>query len=136
MLFQLPPRWRCNTERLGRFLAALPAGYRYAFEFRDHSWHNDDVYALLRAHNAAFCAYHLDGFTSPAVATADFAYVRLHGPGGAYEGDYAKPTLRRWAERLRAWRDEGRDAYLYFDNDDSGYAVKNAITLKALLAEG
>jgi uncharacterized protein YecE (DUF72 family) len=99
ILFQLPPRWRVNLDRLEQLLGILPRHHRYTFEFRDPSWHNPDVYTLLRRHNAAFCIFEIAGFQSPIELTADFAYVRLHGPGEkAYQGEYTKAQLRRWAE--------------------------------------
>lgn len=82
ILFQLPPRWHVDVERLEGFLEALPAGRRYAFEFRDESWFAAEVYDALARHNAAFCIYDLAGRRSPVEVTADFAYVRLHGSYG------------------------------------------------------
>jgi len=133
ILFQLPPRWACNVERLKAFLEALPPSHRYTFEFRDPSWHDPAVYRVLRRHNAAFCLYELDGFESPCEVTADFAYVRLHGPGRKYQGDYSSEKLREWAGRIAQWRDELEAVYLYFDNDQAGYAAKNAAELKSMV---
>lgn len=133
ILFQLPPHWHCNAERLADFLTILPAGHAYTFELRDPTWHNEEIYGLLRAHNAAFCIYELAGFTAPLIATADFVYVRLHGPGGKYQGDYPARTRARWAERARAWSAQGKRVYIYFDNDQAGYAAKNALSLKRRL---
>ncbi len=124
VLFQLPPRWRVDVKRLEAFLALLPQGREWAFEFRDPSWHCDEVYRVLRAHNAAFCVFDLAGFTSPAAVTADFAYLRLHGPGAAYCGRYGESGLRPWAEWLE--RQNLPCAYVYFDNDQAGYAVEDA----------
>lgn len=133
VLFQLPPRWRCNPERLEGFLAALPARRRYAFEFRDPSWHTDDVLDLLAQRNAAFCIFELGELRTPEICTADFAYVRLHGSKGPYRGSYAHATLRRWARRIGAWAADGKDVYLYFDNDENAFAVDNALTLTRLI---
>ena len=80
ILFQLPPHWRSNKERLENFLTALSKEFRYAFEFRDRSWLNTDVYELLAKHDAAFCIYELDHFISPKEVTTDLVYIRLHGP--------------------------------------------------------
>jgi len=133
LLFQLPPRWRCNPERLAAFLQALPKNRECVFELRDPSWHNPEVYALLRRYNAAFCIYDLAGFESPQVITADFAYIRLHGPAVyAYGGSYSGNVLDTWAERIRGWK-QLRRVYVYFDNDETGYAVRNALALRALL---
>jgi uncharacterized protein YecE (DUF72 family) len=101
VLFQLPPRWRVDAERLAQFVEALPAGLRYAFEFRDPSWFSPGVEALLRQHGAAVCIFELEGFLAPRVVTADFVYVRLHGPAGRYQGTYAAPVLAEWAWRIR-----------------------------------
>ncbi|MEW6611257.1 MAG: DUF72 domain-containing protein [Pseudomonadota bacterium] len=134
LLFQLPPRWGRDAGRLAAFLAALPPGGDYAFEFRDPSWHHPEIYALLRQHNSAFCIFDLAGFCSPLELTADFAYVRLHGPDGPYAGSYGAEAIAAWAAQLRAWRPL-RAVYVYFDNDQAAHAVHNALALKRLLAE-
>ena len=136
VLFQLPPRWRCNSERLAGFLERLPDGPRYAFEFRDTSWFDSPVLEVLQRFNAAFCIYELAGTCSPHAVTADFVYIRLHGPGEAYQGSYPDRTLREWADRLRGWRDDGLDVYCYFDNDEAGYAAANAARLRELAGVG
>jgi uncharacterized protein YecE (DUF72 family) len=135
ILFQLPPRWACNASRLEAFLSALPSEHRYTFELRDPSWHIPEVYALLEKYNAAFCIFELAGFQSPLHVTADFAYVRLHGPGKKYQGDYSRRTLSAWAKRIRAWAGHLSGVYVYFDNDQDGYAVKNAKELKRLVKD-
>jgi len=132
LLFQLPPRWRCNPDRLDSFLSLLPKDYRYSFEFRDTSWLNSEVYDILRNHGAGLCIYHLSGFVSPKELTAGFVYVRLHGPGDAYEGAYDEKTLEGWAGALSAWRRQGVHVYCYFDNDQLGYAVQNALQLQSM----
>ena len=134
IVFQTPPWWEANVERLEAFLAALPRGHRYAFELRNPTWHTPDIYRLLRRRNAAFCVFEIAGFHSPIEVTADFTYVRLHGPGGAYQGSYSDETLRTWAERIRAWERELRAVYLYFDNDQAAYAAENALELKRIVA--
>jgi uncharacterized protein YecE (DUF72 family) len=133
ILFQLPSRWRANAGRLGSFLEALPRHRRYAFEFRDRSWFTAPVLSLLERHNAALCAYDLAGFRSPVRMTADFAYVRLHGPAGAYRGRYDGRALAGWAKRFRAWQAEGRDVYCFFDNDEAGFAAQDAMRLQRML---
>lgn len=126
ILFQLPPRWRVNVERLQAFLDALPGGNRYAFEFRDESWFCSPVYEALAAHGAACCIYHLNRRTSPKKVTADFVYIRLHGPGQAYQGEYKAKGLSGWAGAVTSWRERGNDVYSYFDNDQDGYAPRDA----------
>lgn len=131
LLFQLPPRWRADVGRLDAFLAALPRGQRVAFELRDPCWHNAAVMALLARHNAAFCIYDLAGFESPRAVTADFVYLRLHGPGAAYCGRYGRRSLTGWANWLA--QQSVAAAYVYFDNDQAAYAVQDALELKAML---
>lgn len=131
VLFQLPPRWKLNLERLKSFVAALPKGYRYAFEFRNHTWHTDEVYDVLSEAGVAFCIYDLDGFLSPEVLSTDFAYVRLHGPDGPYRGSYGKKALEKWAGKFSSWK--VKEVYCYFDNDQDGYAALNAESLLNML---
>lgn len=131
LLFQLPPRWRANPARLREFLQALPKGLRVAFELRDASWHTPSVLDLLAESDAGFCIYDLAGFQSPRHITADFAYIRLHGPGAAYSGRYGRKALAEWADWLG--RQRLKAAYVYFDNDEAGYAVRDALDLQALL---
>lgn len=135
LLFQLPPRFRFNEERFRGFSEDLPNKLRSAFEFRDHSWINKAVFDILKDRGCAFCIYHLAGFLSPRVVTTDFIYIRLHGPGKKYQGSYDGRTLRGWARKLGKWSRSGRDVYLYFDNDDNGYAPKNALRLKEMLED-
>lgn len=135
ILFQLPPSWKVNVERLNEFLRGLPRGHRYVFEFRNETWNTAEVYEVLRRHNGGFCIHELAGFHAPIEVTADFTYVRLHGPGNKYQGDYSPETLRAWARRIRAWRKELQHIFVYFDNDQAGFAAKNALELKAMIAE-
>jgi uncharacterized protein YecE (DUF72 family) len=133
ILFQLPPKWKVNPERLRSFIQSLPKGHRYTFEFREPTWYNNDVYTILRENNCAFCIYELNYHLSPMEVTADFVYVRLHGPGDKYQGSYKKPLLKKWAARCQQWQTEGKDVFVYFDNDQEGFAAFNAVTLMTLL---
>ena len=133
VLFQLPPRWLANADRLERVLQELPNGHRYAFEFRDPSWHDDRILKLLARRRTAFCIFDLAGKPSPVEVTADFVYIRLHGPGGPYQGSYDGRTLSGWARRIRRWSEAGRDVYCYFDNDEKAYAPHDALRLKAMV---
>ncbi|NLC71352.1 MAG: DUF72 domain-containing protein [Desulfuromonadaceae bacterium] len=136
VLFQLPPRWRCDSKRLRNFLKEIPSGWRCAFEFRDESWLAEEVFAALSEAGAAFCIFDLDGCLSPLTVTADFVYLRLHGPGGAYQGSYDDEALTEWARRIDRWAAEGRDVFCFFDNDQSGYAPLNALALQRMLTSG
>ncbi|MCF3108314.1 DUF72 domain-containing protein [Niabella sp. CC-SYL272] len=133
VLFQLPPLWKVNPERLELLLQKLPRKYRYTFEFRNATWYDEQIYALLKKYHCAFCIYHLDKHLSPLMVTADFVYVRLHGPAGKYQGRYRTPVLKTWMKRCKEWQADGKDVYVYFDNDQEGYAVANARTLSGML---
>jgi uncharacterized protein YecE (DUF72 family) len=134
ILFQLPPGWKINYERLEAFIKILPKKRRFTFEFRNPTWYDPRVYALLRHYNVAFCIYELNGHRSPAEITADFVYIRLHGPGGKYQGRYTNRDLKNWSVKIQAWQDAGKDVYVYFDNDQAGYAAFNATTLIELIS--
>jgi len=133
VLYQLPPRWRCNTGRLAAFLDVLPSSHRTAFEFRDRTWFDPRVLDLLRNHDAAFCIWELAGEASPREVTTDLVYVRLHGPGEAYEGRYGRQTLAGWAGACSAWATSGHDVWCFFDNDEQGFAAANAMELRDML---
>ena len=133
ILFQLPPRWRRNAERFAGFLEALPTNCRYAFEFRDPSWLHQEIYDLLRKHNAAFCIHDFREQHIPREITADFTYIRMHGPGAAaYSGSYPPKDLEAWANQIGAWRRNLKQVYVYFNNDIDGHAIKNALKLSRL----
>ena len=116
-----------------RFLEVLPKRHRYAFELRNPTWHTETVYRILRKHNVAFCIFQIADVASDYQVTANFTYVRLHGPGGAYQGSYSARQLERWAERVQTWQKQLDAIYIYFDNDQAAYAVENALALKRLL---
>lgn len=132
ILFQLPPFWGADAARLEAFLAVLPPHRHYAFEFRNPTWHTREVYEILRRHNAAFCAWELSGARSPVEVTADWAYVRLHGPEGPYQGSYHHDALVEWATRIEKWKTRLGAIYVYFDNDQSGFAAQNARALRGM----
>jgi uncharacterized protein YecE (DUF72 family) len=133
-LFQMPPRMPLDLERLDAFLAKLPEGTRAAFEFRDPRWHVQDVYDVLERHNAAFVPFELAEERGPAVATADFVYLRLHGREDKYRGRYGREQLHPWAEWLREHLKAGRDAFVFFDNTDrDDDAVRDALEMRELL---
>jgi uncharacterized protein YecE (DUF72 family) len=131
-LLQLPPRWKRNVERLDEFLTVAPDTMRWAVELREPSWLHDDVFEVLRRHGAALCIHDLLADHHWEL-TADWTYVRFHGPHALevkYNGLYGGRRLWRVADRLDAWRDRGVDVYAYFNNDWHGNAVRDAATLR------
>lgn len=126
ILFQCPPRWHRNADRLRAFLEVLPADHRYVFEFRDPSWWHPEVLSALEEAGIAFCLYDVAGEGPPRTVTADFLYVRFHGAARKYQGRYPRAALAGWAGAIHSWAAAGRDVYAYFNNDPEGHAVENA----------
>lgn len=131
VLFQLPPFMKANIPLLEAFLQKLPKKIRCVFEFRNTDWYKPEVYDLLKKYNCAFCIYELAGHISPIQITADFIYLRLHGPGNKYQGSYSDETLQSWADECLKWS-KTKDVFVYFDNDENGYAAFNALKLREL----
>lgn len=133
ILVQLPPHWKLNVERLAGFLDAAPARHRWAIELRNEAWLCDEVYDLLREHNAALVVHDMIP-DHPRVVTADWVYLRFHGAGERYGGDYSHQALSAVAQRIQDHLAEGRDVFAYFNNDAEGYAVRNARDLRRYVA--
>ena len=132
LLWQLPPNFKRDDERLATALAELPPG-RHAFEFREASWFHDDVYALLRDHGVATVLAHDARRPLPEPPpTADFAFVRFHWGRRGRRGNYSDAELEEWAGRIRELA-AARDAFVYFNNDWEGFAPRNALLLERLL---
>ncbi len=113
LLFQLPPNMKKDAARLREFLGLLKTQRRAAFEFRHESWFDEEVFGLLRDHQAALCiAEAEDGVEVPFVSTADWGYLRLRRP------DYGDAELRTWAQRVgeQKWR----EAFVFFKHEEAG----------------
>src|SRR5436190_16831292 len=132
VLFQLPPHFRVNRERLASFLKLLNRKRRYAIEFRDPSWYEPGVINLLRDEGIALCFSDHHDAPSPWEVTAQHVYVRGHGPTGQYKDRYPKSTLDRWAKAVAVWRRKRFAIYCYFDNDQKTAAPKDAQRLREL----
>ncbi|HEU0024755.1 MAG TPA: DUF72 domain-containing protein [Thermoleophilaceae bacterium] len=132
VVWQLPPNFRCDLERLAAALAALPSG-RHCFEFRHPSWFGDPVYSLLRERGAALVIGDHPRWPFQArELTTDWTLVRLHHGRRGRRGNYSDRELREWAERIDGWRRQA-DVFVYLNNDWEGFAVENARRLKRLL---
>jgi uncharacterized protein YecE (DUF72 family) len=135
LLVQLSPNFVFDYERLQYFLQQVPPWIRLSIEFRHHSWHQETVFNLLEQYGAAYCV--MSGAQLPCLlrATAPFVYVRMHGPDNQYlyGGLYSEADLIWWAGHIKKWERQGRDVYVYFNNDGGGNAVYNATSLRAIL---
>jgi uncharacterized protein YecE (DUF72 family) len=136
LLWQLPPNFQRDDERLASALARLDrTGERHCFEFRHPSWFADGVYALLEEHGVALVIAdrpEIKEFQAHRL-TAPWTYVRFHYGSRGRRGNYSETELREWAARLRAWSADV-EVFAYFNNDWEVFAVRNALRLKELLA--
>ena len=120
VLFQLPPNFKKDIERLGSLLTQFPSDVRAACEFRHASWWSDDVYELLRSTNTALCVADTEEGTTPLVATANFGYVRLRDAG------YTSEALGEWVTKIQALGSAWTDAYIFFKHEEKGVGPKLA----------
>jgi len=138
VLFQLSPAWRFRRDRLEglcKFLASqrIVPGVRAALEVRHPSWLCPECLALLRNHNVALVFADWPELPVREPITANFIFVRRHGPGELYSSNYTDFALKHEAREIRIWLSQRRDVFVYFNNDVSAHAIRNAETLKRLL---
>ncbi|HUQ41406.1 MAG TPA: DUF72 domain-containing protein [Candidatus Limnocylindrales bacterium] len=134
ILVQLPPKFAFDAERLDAFCAAVARRRRrHAIEPRDASWLTDAAVEELRKRNLSLCFIDTPRWPTRLAITADFVYLRFHGPGALYSSPYDDAMLGEWAARIRGWRDDGRDVYAYFNNDVRAYAPRDAVRLRELV---
>jgi uncharacterized protein YecE (DUF72 family) len=125
VFFQLPPNFKKDTERLGAFLDALPKHVPIAFEFRHPTWFDEDVYALLRAHNVALCLADTDEeLEVPLVSTAGWGYMRLRRP------EYPPAEMKKWREWVLGQKWD--QAFVFFKHEDAGAGAKMAMEFLSL----
>jgi uncharacterized protein YecE (DUF72 family) len=131
LLVQLSPNFVFDYERLRYFLQQIPKWMKVAVEFRHNSWHQEAVFNLLEQYGVAYCI--MSGAHLPCVlrVTAPFVYVRMHGPDREhlYGGSYSDNDLHWWASRINEWKMQGKEVYVYFNNDGEGNAVRNGLRL-------
>jgi uncharacterized protein YecE (DUF72 family) len=127
LLFQLPPNFKKDASRLGDLLVQLPPDRRAAFEFRHPSWFDDDVYARLRGRNAALCIADTEEGSTPAIATADWGYLRLRAV------DYTDAQLADWVATMRRIGSGWSDAFVFFKHEERGTGPALAKRFEALL---
>lgn len=129
VLYQFPPSMERDDDRLKVFLDVLPARPPAAIEFRNASWYDEAVYALMRSHDVALCVADSSKHRTPFVTTAGWAYLRLHGTEGY--GLYDDDTIDAWAKRVASL--EADPIYVFFDNDVAGNAVGNGLRLTTVV---
>ena len=139
LLWQLPPKFRFQKERLEEFcvlLSTLPRSkrLRHAFEFRDESWLCEEAFRVLQEFDFTFCIAPGSGLPCAERVTSDLVYLRLHGGEVLYGSDYSDKELKQWAEKIRNWEKKKKTVFVYFNNDTYGFAIKNALSLKKLMS--
>jgi len=134
VLYQLPPRWRPDLERLATFLEALPDGRPQALEIRDRRWYGRQLNVQLADAGVALCLHDMEGSVTPAVPVGPFVYLRFHGSGARYGGRYSSQRLTAWAARITDWVASGLAVWAYFNNDIGGHAVRDADRLRAMVS--
>jgi uncharacterized protein YecE (DUF72 family) len=135
ILYQLPPRFRVNVDRLEGFLRLIPKDVINVFEFRDKSWYVEAVLALLDRYGASFCVHDMPGLESEPIAVGPIAYLRFHGGQGKYWGRYPEERLLDWAGWIAEQARGGRAVWAYFNNDTEAAAIDDALTLKAMVRQ-
>jgi uncharacterized protein YecE (DUF72 family) len=135
ILWQLPPNWHADPGRFENFAKVLSDDLTHVFEFRDSDWFQDPIREILEDHNLSFCIYNMPNRPCPEWVTSDTVYLRFHGLTGEYRGEYGRESLEPWAERMRAWLDEGLSLYAYFNNDEHAYATDDARRLIEILRQ-
>ena len=128
LLFQLPPTFKCDLERLDAFLAVLPADLPVAFEFRHDSWLTEEVFTRLAGKPAALCIADFGDKTTPLRATARHGYFRLRDEG------YTDVDIDAWAGRITDLSGEWDDVFVYFKHEGEGKGPEFAKTFTERLA--
>jgi uncharacterized protein YecE (DUF72 family) len=126
VLFQLPPTFKKDAEVLNSFLRELPS-MRAAFEFRNESWFDQEIFDLLKSRNIALCIADTDTISTPKQITADYGYLRLR------REDYMKADVEQWAEFVREQKSNWQEAFVYFKHEESGIGPKLARQMIELL---
>lgn len=137
VLIQLPPGLTYDRAVISDFLGLMTEKYfyyRYAVEIRHRSWLNDEFLSLLSEYNTSLViADSGTRYPFSETITTDFVYIRLHGRNQLYVSDYSEEVLKTYADKIAAWLSDGRNIWVFFNNDYHGYAVKNAIRLRELI---
>jgi uncharacterized protein YecE (DUF72 family) len=137
ILVQLPPSLSFDADRAGAFLEVLRPyqdAHRFALEARHESWMGEAPRRLLADHGVSLVVAHSgDRFPYHEAPTADFVYLRFHGPGQLYGSNYPEDSLEEFAAKVKRWIKQGLEVWAFFNNDIGGYAVANARRLRELV---
>lgn len=135
VLFQFPPNFHYTGEHLKLITGSLDSSFKNVVEFRHESWWHKDVYSELGRAGIAFCGMSHPDFPDGLISNTSHLYYRMHGSSQLYASNYSDEELNRLQDQIKS-KDSVKEAYIYFNNDVSGYAVTNAKYLAAKLDEG
>lgn len=141
VLWQFPANFKYDRDRIKNFTQTLKkeigGNYLNAFEFRNQSWFNEELYQLLKEKNFSLCIADSPLWPLTEVITANFIYLRFHGGKVLYGSEYSRTELENWALKVKEWikRYKIQNIFAYFNNDASGFAVKNALIFRELLVK-
>ncbi len=133
VLVQLPPQLAFDAPRVTRFFERLPR-HDYALEARHPSWLSREAIAVLKSHGVAWCIADSSVYRTADAVTAGFVYLRFHGPAKMCDSSYDDRQLAAWAGRIARWQGRGLAVFAYFNNDVHGYALDDAVRLRARAA--
>jgi len=141
ILFQFPASFKLTAENQRRLENFLKTCYypknlknlQLAFEFRHNSWFTKKIYKILQKYNAALVFADSSRYPKIETITADFIYIRMHGPEALFASKYSDADLKLLAQKIKQWIKKVKQIYVYFNNDFYGYAIENAKTLKQML---
>src|SRR5579884_1715570 len=135
ILYQLPPSFGLNLERLESFLSILPKDVTNVFEFRNKSWYVPDAYALLDRYDASLCLHDMRGSATERIAVGPVPYIRFHGGEGKYWGRYSDEVLLSWSDWIVQQARSVRSVWCYFNNDMFGHALDDVQTLRSMVRQ-
>jgi uncharacterized protein YecE (DUF72 family) len=130
-LFQFPPSYKFTNSRLRSIISQIDPSFPCAMEFRHKSWWRASVFRAFEKRGLTFCTVSAPRLSDDLIRTSDAIYLRLHGRSHWYRHDYSSVELQDWTRKIV--NSGAREAWIYFDNDREGFAIKNARALTGLL---
>jgi uncharacterized protein YecE (DUF72 family) len=131
VLFQFPPRFHYDPERLNRVLAQLDPGFDNVLEFRHPGWWCEEVYTTLKQHGISFCGMSHPQLPDEPIVTGPVVYYRFHGVPQLYSSSYSNTQLKQFMDRIKG-ASSVKQIWCYFNNDAAVAAIPNARALLKL----
>jgi len=135
ILFQFPPQFKVDKNRLEYFLHQIPHNLNYVFEFRNPSWWSDEIFELLHKFQISFCNFEMPQLATPRISTSEIVYIRFHNPFDKNLSHFENYILEDWANYILKSKYEGKKVFAYFNNDLFGHAITDADNLIKIIKE-